>query len=279
MASISVLISVYKSEKAEYLNKALKSVWDDQVLKPQKIVLIQDGPVGEELSLVLSKWEKKLGSDFEIIRNEVNLGLTQSLIKGIKQINTEYIARMDSDDVSLPERFFRQATFLDCHPEIAVVGSYIIEFEDTDKELGIRKYPHNTKEAKETIYKANPLAHPVVMMRKSIFDRGINYNKDYKTTQDLALWFDILSCGYEIHNIDVPLLMFRRNDNIYHRRTNMQDSWLELKIHEKGIYQLYGIAPYKSLFPIARFILRLLPNSWVKFFYNGKWRERVVNSC
>ena len=278
MAGISVLISVYKSEKAEYLERALTSVWDDQTLRPEKIVLIQDGPVGAELTHIANLWEKKLGEKLEVIRNEQNIGLTKSLIKGISVIKTDYIARMDSDDISLPERFTRQAEFLDSHPEISIVGSDIIEFSDTAGELGIRKYPRNTDDAIKTIYKANPLAHPAVMMRKSMFDAGVNYNADYRTTQDLALWFDVLSAGYKINNIDTPLLKFRRDDAIYHRRSNMKDSWLELKIHEKGIYRLYGFSPYKSLFPLARFALRLLPGSVLKYIYNGSIRKKMVEN-
>jgi glycosyltransferase involved in cell wall biosynthesis len=276
MSDISVLMSVYKSEKAAYLDRALTSVWDDQTLKPEKIVLIQDGPVGEELAQIVNQWEKKLGEKLEVIRNEQNIGLTKSLIKGISVIKTDYIARMDSDDISLPERFTRQAEFLDSHPEISIVGSDIIEFSDTAGELGIRKYPRNTDDAIKTIYKANPLAHPAVMMRKSMFDAGVNYNADYRTTQDLALWFDVLSAGYKIHNIDTPLLKFRRDDAIYHRRSNMKDSWLELKIHERGIYKLYGLSPIKSLFPLARFALRLLPGFMIKAVYNGKLRKKIV---
>lgn len=278
MSDISVLMSVYKSEKAAYLDRALTSVWDEQTLKPEKIVLIQDGPVGEELAQIVNQWEKKLGEKLEVIRNEQNIGLTKSLIKGISVIKTDYIARMDSDDISLPERFTRQAEFLDSHPEISIVGSDIIEFSDTAGELGIRKYPRNTDDAIKTIYKANPLAHPAVMMRKSMFDAGVNYNADYRTTQDLALWFDVLSAGYKIHNIDTPLLKFRRDDAIYHRRSNMKDSWLELKIHEKGIYRLYGFSPYKSLFPLARFALRLLPGSVLKYIYNGSIRKKMVEN-
>ena len=123
MAGISVLISVYKSEKAEYLERALTSVWEDQTLKPEKIVLIQDGPVGSELACIVNQWEKKLGEKLEVIRNEQNIGLTKSLIKGISVIKTDYIARMDSDDISLPERFTRQAEFL----EVLTSSSFLIQ--------------------------------------------------------------------------------------------------------------------------------------------------------
>ena len=77
MATISVLMSVYHSEKAEYLNRSLQSVWDDQSLKPNQIVLIEDGPLGEELHKVIDKWKERLQDVFCIVKNEKNIGLTK----------------------------------------------------------------------------------------------------------------------------------------------------------------------------------------------------------
>jgi glycosyltransferase involved in cell wall biosynthesis len=278
MSDITVLMSVYKSEKPDFLNKSLQSIWDDQELKPCKIVLVQDGPISDELYQVIFKWQSAVGDRFVLIRNEKNIGLTKSLIEGLQVIDTKYVARMDSDDISYPGRFKKQMEFLESHPEIAVVGCSIQEFSESQGDMGIRRFPLSTKDTKKCIYKANPLAHPAVMMRRRMFDEGISYNSNYRTTQDLALWFDVLSAGYEVANLEEVLLRFRREDNIYHRRSNWKDSWLEFKIHEKGIYKLYGFSPYKSLFPVARFMVRFLPSSILKKLYNGKLREKVTKS-
>lgn len=276
MADISILMSVYKSEKPTFLNRALQSVWDDQSLKPNKIVLVQDGPVGDELNKVLNQWKEKLGENLCLLKNDINMGLTKSLIRGLSLITTKYVARMDSDDISLSDRLQKQLAFLEENPKISVIGCDIQEFSEKNDNLGIRRFPRNTEGAKNIIYKANPLAHPAVMMRKSMFDEGISYNPNYRTTQDLALWFDVLAAGYEVANLSEVLLKFRREDDIYHRRANWKDSWLELKIHERGIYKLYGLSPIKSLFPIARFAIRLLPGGVLKYIYNGKLRKKIV---
>lgn len=276
MSDISILMSVYKSEKPRFLNRALQSVWDDQSLKPNKIVLVQDGPVGDELNKILNQWKEKLGENLCLLKNDINIGLTKSLIKGLALITTKYVARMDSDDICLPDRLQKQFAFLEENPKIFVIGCDIQEFSEKNDNLGIRKFPRNTEGAKNIIYKANPLAHPAVMMRKSMFDEGISYNPKYRTTQDLALWFDVLAAGYEVANLNEVLLKFRREDDIYHRRANWKDSWLELKIHERGIYKLYGLSPIKSLFPIVRFFIRLLPEGVIKYLYNGKLRKKMV---
>lgn len=88
-------MSVYKSEKPECLERSLQSIWDDQICpSPNKIILVQDGPVGIDLTEVLDRWIAKLGDIITLIVNEVNIGLTKSLNKGITAIDTDYIARM-----------------------------------------------------------------------------------------------------------------------------------------------------------------------------------------
>ena len=274
---ISVLMSVYKSEKPAYLDRSLQSVWDDQTQKPDEIILVQDGPLGDDLLQVITKWQEKVGGVLVWIVNEVNIGLTKSLNKGIKVAQGEYIARMDSDDISLPNRFELQAQFLDENPSVCVVGGAIQEFNDNDGIVGERHFPKNTKEAFRYIHKASPFAHPAVMIRKALFDEGVMYNEAYRTTQDLALWFDVLKTKHQVANLDDFVLQFRRDSNVYQRRKNKDDSRLELKIHLKGIKSLFGISPIKSLYPIARYCVRLLPNSIINAIYNSNIRGKVLS--
>lgn len=273
---LSVLMSVYKSEKPAYLDRSLQSIWDDQTLKPDEIILVQDGPIGDGLAFIISQWMEKLNDVLVLLVNETNLGLTKSLNKGIKVAKGAYIARMDSDDISLPDRFLHQVNYLDEHPDISVLGGAIQEFNDQDGIIGERHFPTNTVDIRKYIHKASPVAHPAVMIRKSLFEEGVVYNEEYRTTQDLALWFDVLASGHQMANLDEFVLQFRRESNVYQRRKNKADSRLELKIHLKGIRILFGFSPIKSLFPIARYILRLMPNSIIHKFYNGSLRGKLL---
>jgi glycosyltransferase involved in cell wall biosynthesis len=98
-------MSVHKSEEAVFLDRSLKSVWDDQTLKPSQIVLVEDGPLGDDLLAVVDKWKKCLGNALCICKNEVNLGLTKSLNIGLAHVTSDLVARADSDDISAPHRF------------------------------------------------------------------------------------------------------------------------------------------------------------------------------
>lgn len=273
---ISVLMSVYKSEKPAYLDRSLQSVWDDQTLRPDEIVLVKDGPLNEELSQVVDKWHSKLGDNLVILSNETNLGLTKSLNRGLEVAQGEYIARMDSDDISTPDRFRLQVDYLDSHPDIAVVGGSLQEFDNENECLNVRHYPQTNEDVKKYIYKASPLAHPTVMMRKSIFTNGLSYDERFRTSQDIALWFDVLVSGYKIGNIDDVTIKFRRDGDVFKRRSR-EKAKNELKIYLNGIHRLYGPITWRYIYPLARFCFRMMPVKIVKAIYGSKLRKAVLN--
>lgn len=272
---ISVLMSVYKSEKPIYIDRALRSVWDDQTVKPEEIILIQDGPLGKELIEVINLWKAKLGERLVTLQNETNLGLTKSLNKGLVHVKGELIARMDSDDISHPMRFERQIKFLEKHPEIDIVGGALQEFNAENECLGIRHYPQTPKEVENYIYKASPLAHPTVMMRRRIFDEGLKYDERYRTSQDIALWYDVLCAGYKIGNVSEVTIYFRRDGDVFKRRSR-EKAFNEFSIYMNGIRRFYRLLSWKYVYPVARLIFRLMPVAVVKWIYGSKMRKKVL---
>lgn len=274
MSSISVLMSVYKADKPEYFYRAIQSVWTDQSLKPDEIILIEDGPLTPQLHLVIDEWKNK-GVVFNIIVNDENIGLTKSLNKGIALSSCDYIARMDSDDISMPDRFKLQADFLDGNQDVAVVGGSIQEFDANNVNLGVRIYPRDNDAALRYIHKASPVAHPAVMMRSSIFKSGIKYNETFRTSQDIALWYDLLCKGYKIANLQEIVIMFRRDDDLFSRRSRNK-AFNELKIYCNGIRRIHGFS-LLYIYPFARFIFRLLPVRVIKSIYSSKIRHLFLS--
>lgn len=272
---ISVLISVYKAETPEHLNRALQSVWDNQTMKPGEIILIADGELTPELNNVIKHWKEALGASFVLCRNEVNLGLTKSLNKGLKLAKGELIARMDSDDISHPNRFEKQMRYLEEHKEIDIVGGSLQEFDAENECLGVRHYPLTPIEVDNYIYKACPLAHPTVMMRKRIFDNGLKYDERYRMSQDIALWYDALCAGYKIGNLEDITIYFRRDGDVFKRRSR-QKAYNEFCIYMNGIRRYYGLLTWRYVYPIARYVFRLMPVSVVKRIYGSKMRQRVL---
>lgn len=274
--SISVLMSVYKNEHPQYLDRSIKSIWTDQTIKPSEIILIEDGPLPDELEHTINRWKELIGNKLIIHKNVKNLGLTKSLNIGLQIASSDFIARMDSDDISDPKRFERQTKYLETHPDVAIVGGAMQEFNSSNPKLNVRHYPRNNEEVMHTIYKASPLAHPTVMMRSEIFRNGLKYDERYRTSQDITLWFDAICAGYKIGNIDDITLYFRRDDEMFRRRSRAK-AWNEFRIYMNGVRRVYGLFSLKYVFPISRLIFRLMPLSVVKFIYGSKIRHYVVD--
>lgn len=273
--AISVLMAVYHSERAEYLDAALFSIWDNQILKPDEIILVEDGPLSKELKDIIKKWKVRLCQKLTIVTNEVNIGLTKSLNKGLAFVTGDYIARMDSDDISMPERFQKQMEFFERHPDVDIVGGSLQEFDSTNDNLGIRHYPRTNEDVLKYIHKASPLPHPAVMMRRKIFESGLSYNEKYRTSQDIALWFNALTKGFRIANLDEIVLKFRRDGEVFKRRSK-EKAKNEFEIYIKGIHNLYGLFSWRYVYPIARYLFRLLPIPMVKLIYGSNLRKRLL---
>jgi glycosyltransferase involved in cell wall biosynthesis len=267
-------MSVYKKEKPQFLDMAFKSIWTDQILKPKQVIVIEDGELTPALKEVLKKWKIEIGSYFVSHRNKENIGLTKSLNIGIQHVTSKYIARMDSDDICLPERFKKQMEFMEQNDDIMVVGSYAQEIDENNNYKSIRKVPISHEVIRKYITKATPLLHPSVMIRSEIFNCGIKYNEKYKVTQDLALWVDILDKNYKITNIPEVLLLFRITKDTFNRRSRTK-AIQEFTIYMKGIYRLNRYS-FAYIYPFSRLIFRLLPSSFIKRIYSSKLRGKVL---
>ena len=273
--TVSVLISVYNTEKAHLLEKALRSVWEDQTLKPAQIVLIEDGPLGEELLNVIKSYKDKLGDKLCVCKNKTNMGLTKSLNAGLLHVTSDLVARMDSDDISDPKRFERQVEFLEAHPDIDIVGGALQEFDEKHDCLNVRHYPLTPDEAVRYIPKASPLAHPSVMMRYRMFANGLRYDERYRTSQDIQLWFDAIIAGYKIGNVPEVTLYVRREGDVFKRRSKAKAK-NEFKIYMNGIYRLKGFFTLDYRYPIARYLFRNLPTWMVRRIYGSSLRNKVL---
>lgn len=277
--TISVLLSVYKNEKPESLSRALSSIWDDQTLKPSQIVLVEDGPIPAELESIVDGLQLRVNASgvatVTVVKLPVNGGLTKALNQGLKYATGDLIARMDSDDIADPKRFERQVAYLEEHPEVDIVGGSLQEFDRENECLNIRHYPLTHEEACRYIVKACPLAHPAVMMRRRIFDEGLRYDEQYRMSQDIKLWFDAILAGYRIGNIPEVVLYFRREGDVFRRRSRAK-AWNEFKIYMNGIYRMKGLLTPAYIYPIARYCFRLLPPTVVKWIYGSKLRKKVL---
>lgn len=197
MPKVSVLMPVFNT-KEEYLRESIHSILN-QTFNDFEFIIINDGSVNNAKDVILSYCDNRI-KYFE----QDNHGLVYTLNRGISLCNGEYIARMDSDDISLPERFARQVEILERNPEIGIVGGLISFFPDSKFEKKYEQYPRYLDLLREC-----QVAHPVVMMRKSVLDRfNLRYDNDYLHVEDYELWSRLIRYT-EFHNIQDILLKYR----------------------------------------------------------------------
>lgn len=216
----SVLMSVYIKENPKYFDRALQSITDDQILKPNQIVLVKDGPLTDELEKIIKKWSEKYKNLFKIIPLERNMGLGEALKIGIENCSYDLIARMDTDDVAKPERFQEQIKIFK-NNEVDLVGSWIDEFWEVNNKIKvqkIRKVPEKDKDIKEKLKFLNSFNHPTVMYRKNEVLKAGSYSEKYHLMEDYYLWVRMTMSNCKFYNIQKSLLFFRITPDTYKRR-------------------------------------------------------------
>lgn len=213
----SVLMSVYKDEKPLHLDKALISI-ENQTLKPNEIVLVEDGPIPIELKKIIIKHKKFFGNGFKDIISEKNQGLGASLRLGTKYVSTNWIARMDSDDISIPTRFEIQLNQIINNPKLAVVGGQVQEFAgDPSNIVGYRKVPTSESLLRQFIKWRSPFNHPSVIINKKVLQKVGGYIS-YGNLEDYYLWSRIIVCKYHVKNTKQVLVKMRTDEGMYRRR-------------------------------------------------------------
>lgn len=225
----SFLMSIYKNENPSFLDAAIKSMLH-QTMFPDEIVIVKDGPLGEELNNVINDYVEKYKKTFTIVNLKENLGLGLALNSGLKICRNDLVARMDSDDISRQDRCEKQVNEFIKNNQLSIVGSQIDEFVGNPNEItGTRKVPTKHMEIVKFSKRRNPFNHPTVMYkRKEVLSLG-GY-RDYRRNQDLDLFIRMIRHGMVTKNIDQSLLLFRANNENLKRRKSFEKCSSYIKI-------------------------------------------------
>lgn len=221
----SVLMSVYKNDNAEYLLRAIQSVTTEQTLKPAQLVLVKDGPVSEAIDSAIKRIQIGLDNiEFTVISKPTNDGLATALNTGLKYCKYEYVARMDSDDVSLPNRFELEISYIEKNPDISILGGGITEFLDDEKTpIQSRIVPQTHKDIVKMLRTRNAMNHVTVVFKKSDIEKLGGYSEDFGKLEDYKLWVDAVCAGYKLHNLTDICVNVRIGDGFIERRSNKRE--------------------------------------------------------
>lgn len=265
----SVLLSVYYKEKAEYLKEALESVLN-QTRKPDEIVIVEDGPLTEELYGMLDSIEKE-NKCVKRVRLEKNMGLGYALNIGLENCTHDLVARMDTDDIAYESRFGKQVEFMENNPDIDACSSWVDEFEGSrENVISVKKLPETPEEVLKYARNRCPLNHPAVVYRKHAVVEAGGY-KGFP--EDYSLWVRMLMRGARFYNFQESLLYFRFSPEVIKRRGGWKyaanDLKMQMEFYRIGFFGM-GTLMYNSM---MRIMVRLFPNRLRLFIYKTLLRK------
>lgn len=221
--SFSVLMSVYKNEIPSRLQEALTSI-QLQTIPPFEVILVKDGPISEKLQEVINDFKTSFNGKFILVNLSKNQGLGAALNAGTKYVRTNWIARVDSDDINLPDRFEKQLKEISLHPELALLGGQVAEYDESLKhEIGYRIVPTTESEIKKYLKWRSPFNHPTVMVRKDALMNAGGY-QSFGNFEDYYLWARIIADNCAVKNLSEVLVNMRVSDDLYQRRGNLQNA-------------------------------------------------------
>jgi len=261
----SVLLSIYRKEKPEFLRQCLDSIFA-QTMTASEIILVKDGPLTAELDAVIDEYQQA-HQELKTVKLDTNMGLGHALNFGLLHCSNDIVARMDTDDICLPERFEREAGYLMRHPEVSVVGSWVDEFSENPSCItSTRKVPEEHNDILGYSRKRNPMNHPSVMFRKQAVLNAGNY-LHCPLFEDYYLWIRMFANGARFHNLQQSLLLFRMSPQTFIRRGGSHYMRHEANFQWK-MFRLGHTGFFRMMTNIAiRMSVRLLPNHLRKQAY------------
>ena len=261
----SVLIAVYAKETPAHLEQSLESIFR-QVLPPDEVVLVEDGPLTTALNEVVTRF-KEQHEELQIVKLPHNQGLGLALKEGLTHCQYDIVARMDSDDISKPQRFSKEMAWLEAHPETDVVGTWTDEFADASGQvISTRKVPETHEALLRFSRYRNPMNHPTVMLRKAAVEQAGSY-RHRDLFEDYDLWIRMLQQGARFHNLQESLLMFRLSPQLYSRRGGRHYIRREIAF-QRWMHEVGHISWVRLVTNVtARTLIRLIPDRWRKYGY------------
>lgn len=205
MKKISVVMSIY-NENIDEIKASIDSILN-QTYENIEFIIILDNPTRLDIKTLLAEYQK-IDSRIKVIYNQKNEGLALSLNKGLEIATGEYIARMDSDDISLQDRLKIQLEFLEENKNIDLIGSDVIKINEKGQKIGELKSEYRYEKILKVIKYRNCFTHPSIFFRKNILKKIKGY-RNFPCAQDYDFLYRIVDNGYRVENLNKKLLKYR----------------------------------------------------------------------
>lgn len=226
-SKITVLMSVYNDR--EYLRESIESILNQTY--GDFVFLIFDDASTDGSKGILKEYEEK-DKRIKLICNSSNKGLSFNLAKGVSLAETPWIARMDADDIATHNRLELQMKYVEDHPDVDVIGGYVIDVDEQGNEIELRKVPTTHEQICSLIW-ACPFIHPTVLFRRESIIKAGSYDKKLRRRQDYDLWFRCCAANLKFANIATPLIYYR-STNEYFKKNDIKVQIHQVRMGFKG---------------------------------------------
>ncbi|MGN0623208.1 MAG: glycosyltransferase [Oscillospiraceae bacterium] len=269
----SLLMTVYDKELPANLNESLESMLM-QTYPPKEAVLVCDGKLTCELNIIVKSFQSEFRDIFRIVRISRNVGAGRATNEGIKACSCPYIIKMDSDDISLPDRCEKQMALFAADPELDIVGTFAEEFDGaTGEVIGIRKTPVRQEQILKYARRRNPFNRQTIAFKKSAAEEAGGYS-DIRMCEDYEFMVRMLENGAKGQNIPEALVRYRVCDEDIVKRSSLENTKAFIKVR-RMIYKSGFSGIFDFLVPcIAQTGLFLLPSGVTKTIYRRVLRKR-----
>ena len=264
--NLSVLMSIYIKEKPEYVRECFDSLLN-QTVKANEWIVVEDGPLTEDMYHILDEYQSKYPGLIVRVPLKKNQGLGLALKEGVQHCSNELIARMDTDDICVPDRFEKELAEFSDDPDLDICGSYIMEFEGSkDNILSERKVPLTNQEIIYYQKRRSAFNHMTVMYKKSSVLRAGNY-EHAPLMEDDMLWTRMILAGCKGKNIEKVLVYARTGIDMIMRRGGWS-YFKKYKTSRKKVYNL-GLASYWDYLVTIyiQFFVALMPKRMRLFIF------------
>lgn len=263
-------MAIYGRDNPTLFERAITSVLDQA--KPfdveVRVYLGVDGQLPEALERVVHQFEPRL---FTVSRSLLNVGLAHTLNRLISLRTDEaFFFRMDADDFSLPGRFLAQLKYMAERPDVDILGTAIVEEQTGSAERRVVRFARDPADARKSMAKRVPVAHPTVCLRARVFDRVGAY-PTRRGNEDIAMWFECMKAGLTFDNLSTPLLLFTVGKDFWRRRS-FDKAFSEFACYVRGIHSLEGWT-WHYVYPVARLAVRMSPTVISKWVYGSRLRR------
>lgn len=278
MEKYSVLMSVYSKTNTDDLKMSIDSMLNQTVI-PEQFVIVLDGPVGQGLLELLATYQAEYSEIFSIVSLKENHGLAYALNEGIKASRNKLIARMDTDDYSLPDRCEKQLKEFESNPNLALLGGNTRHFKESPTKpsnvFGIN--PTGDDAIKQCIRRNSAFSHPTVMFNKEAVVKCGMYDPQLRRSQDHDLFTRMLAMGYVCRNIDEVLVLYRA-DNDGKLRNRNKDSCEARVIIQKRIYKRHQCSLLDYMYTrLMVFAMKNLPEQIYVWIYSHLKEKKQNN--